>query len=40
MDKKRKAPMTELIESVIIREQQKFELHNVLNPIEIEMTIE
>ena len=32
--------MTELIESVIIREQQKFELHNALNPIEIEMTIE
>ena len=35
--KKRKASMTEPIESVIIRGQQKFELHDVLNPIEIEI---
>ena len=35
--RKRKAPMTESIESVIIREQQKFELYDVLNPIEIEI---
>ena len=35
--KKRKASLTEPIESVIIRGQQKFELHDVLNPIEIEI---
>ena len=35
--KKRKASMAEPIESVIIRGQQKFELHDVLNPIEIEI---
>ena len=35
--KKRKASLTEPIESVIIRGQQKFELHDVLNPTEIEI---
>ena len=35
--KKRKASLTEPIESVIIRGQQKFELHDILNPIEIEI---
>ena len=35
--RKRKVPMTEPIESVIIREQQKFELYDVLHRIEIDI---
>ena len=34
---KRKTPMTEPIESVIVRGQQKFNLHDILNPVEIEI---
>ena len=37
LGKKRKAPMTEPIESVIVRGQQEFELHDVLNSVEIEI---
>ena len=33
----RKTPMTEPIESVIVRGQQKFNLHDILNPVEIEI---
>ena len=34
---KRKAQMNELVETVIIRGQQEFDLHNVLNPVQIEI---
>ena len=34
---KREPPMTEPTESVIIRRQQKFDLNDVLNPVEIEI---
>ena len=34
---KRKTTMTEPIESVIVRGQQKFNLHDILNPVEIEI---
>ena len=35
---KRKKQMAEPIESVIIRGQQKFELNDILNPVEIEIS--
>ena len=34
---KRKAQMNEPIETIIIRGQQKFDLHDVLNPIQIKI---
>ena len=35
--KKRKAQMSEPIETAVIRGQQKFDLHDVLNPVQIEI---
>ena len=34
---KRKIPMTEPTESVILRGQQKFDLHDILNHVEIDI---
>ena len=36
-NKKNKTPMTEPIESVTVRGQQKFDFHDVLNPVETEI---
>ena len=37
LGKKRKAQMSEPIETVIISGQQKFDPHDVLNPVQIEI---
>ena len=37
-ERKRPKNMTEPIETEIIRGQQKFNLHNVLNPVQVEIT--
>ena len=37
VDKKRKAQMSQPSEMVIIRGQQKFDLHDVLSPVQIEI---